>query len=448
MKQVSLMVNRGTTARERDRKFALLILFMASVIWLTQPSAHSAFNLGQEIFQPQPDAKPKCESLGFVVYEKWQKPTGLFPFYEDCKLGYIDNKGRTVISPQFDRAGYFYEGLAVVANKINGDLKYGYINQTGRFVITLEFDSAGNFSDGFAAIRFGGKSGYIDRTGQVVISPQFAEATPFYRGLARVRIFTNEGTFRGRWGVINKKGEFVVPPKYDHIQHFTEPAIFAGIITNEKWRWRLISWTGKTIIEPETERIENLRKGIDPIKFKGKPKITDNVRTIWGSEEYTRSIIDFSKGLIPVSINEQLGYLNLQGELVISPRSLSAQAFSEGPVPILVGRKYGYIDKTGKMVTSLRFDKAIPFSEGLARVRIDMKYGFIDKKGVLKITPQFSSVTHFRGGVALAWADGYQGYIDKKGKFLRRWPYSPKVLPSDNQKVYPLDYRPRTQKKN
>jgi WG containing repeat len=443
------MVHRRLTTCERRGIVALLILFTVSLILPAVPFARAATKLGQVIqLQQQPESKPKCEPLGFAVYEKWEKPVGLFPFYQDCKLGYVDKTGRVVIQPQFDQAGYFYEGLAGVGININGQMKYGFINKAGRFVIDPEFDGVHSFSDGLAGIVLGNKSGYIDRKGRVVISPQFREVTPFYRGLARVRIFTSEGTFRGRWGVIDKKGQFVVPPKYDGIRHFTDQIIIAGIFTNNQWKWGLLSWTGKTIIEPDSERVDNLRKGIDPIKFKGKPKIVDNVTTIWGSEAYTRSIIDFSKGLIPVSINEQLGYLNLQGELVISPLSLSAQAFSEGPVPILVGRKYGYIDKTGKMVTSLRFDEAIQFSEGLARVRIDMNYGFIDKKGVLKISPQFNSVSHFREGVALAWVYGYQGYIDRNGKFIRRWPYSPLVPPFNQQKFYPLDNRPRVQEKN
>jgi hypothetical protein len=439
------MPTRGLTPRERKQKLALLFVFTVSLIFRTPLSVHSFSNSDQV---KHPDAKAKCEPLGFAVYEKWEKLAGLFPFYQDCKLGYIDTSGRVVIPPQFDRAGFFYEGFAAVGMNINGRPKYGFINQAGRFVIEPEFDVAQKFSEGLAGIVLGNNSRYIDRKGRVVISPQFAEVTPFYRGLERVRIFTSEGTFRGRWGVINNKGQFVVPPKFDGIKHFTDQIIVAGIFTNDQWKWGLISWTGKTILEPQSEPIGNLQKGVAPINFKGKPKITDNVRTIFGSEEYTRSITDFSKGLAPISINRQLGYLNLEGELVISPRFLSAQACSEGPVPVLVGSKYGYIDKTGTIVTGLRFDEAIPFSEGLARVRIDGKYGFIDKQGVLKISTQFNSVTHFREGVALAWVEGYQGYIDRNGKFIRRWPYSQLVHPFDDQQiVYPLD-RPRTQEKN
>ena len=432
-----MMVNRHLTSRQQ--KLSLLILFIVNMMWATPSLAH--VSLTPVAYQQIPNFQRKCESLGFAVYEKWEKPAGLLPFHqEDCKIGYVDTKGRVVIPPQFDRAGFFREGLAVVGTNINGQLKYGFINQKGRFVIDPEFDGAHDFSDGFAGIRLEGKSGYIDRKGQVVISPQFAEVFPFYRGLARVRIFTTEGTFRGRWGVINKKGAFVVPPTYDHIRHFTKQIIVAGTVENEQWKWSLISWTGETIRKPQLEPIENIDDGT-PIKFEGKPKITDNVRNIFGSEEYTRSLVDFSKGMISISIHNQVAYLNLEGELVIGPRFLSSQAFSEGPVVVRVGLKCGYIDKTGKMVTGLRFEECTGFSEGLAQVRIEGKYGFIDKTGSLRINPQFNSVTPFRGGVALAWVYGYQGYIDRDGKFIFRWPdpIDGTIIPNTQiKKFFPL----------
>jgi hypothetical protein len=411
-------------SRKRQRNLALLIILMVGSIWPTHSPARSSFNPHQVGLYQQPDFKPKCPPLGFVVYERWEKPVGLFPFYQDCKLGYVDTQGRVVISPQFDRAGFFHEGLAVVGVNINGKLKYGFINQTGRFVIDPEFDSAGNFSDGLAGIRLDRNSGYIDRKGQVVISPQFAEVFPFYRGLARVRIFSSERDFRGKWGCINKRGEFVVPPNYDHIQHFTEPVVVAGIFTNKQWKYGLISWTGKLIVEPQFESIGNFENGVAPVRFERKGKIIDSMGQMIPSVAYNQTITNFSEGLIAVSINGHSGYLNRKGELVIAPTFLSAGQFSEGVAPVKVGREFGYIDKTGKLVISPRFEEATEFSEGLARVKIEGKYGFIDKEGVVKISPQFSSVTSFRGGAALARMGNDVGYINRTGRFIRRWPDS------------------------
>ncbi|MBR6250567.1 MAG: WG repeat-containing protein, partial [Bacteroidales bacterium] len=51
--------------------------------------------------------------------------------------------------------------------------------------------------------------------------------------------------------------------------------------------------------------------------------------------------------------------------------------------------QYGYINLKGEVVISPQFDGAESFSEGLARVKVDGKCGFIDKKGTIVITPQF-----------------------------------------------------------
>ena len=72
---------------------------------------------------------------------------------------------------------------------------------TGTIVITPQFDSAQSFSDGVAAVRIGdartGRWGYIDKAGHYVVNPQFDEADSFSEGLAAVRI-------GDKWGFISR----------------------------------------------------------------------------------------------------------------------------------------------------------------------------------------------------------------------------------------------------
>ncbi|MGH7823627.1 MAG: WG repeat-containing protein [Candidatus Binatia bacterium] len=92
------------------------------------------------------------------------------------KWGYIDKTGKYVIDLQFDYAGAFREGLAVVL--VDG--KEGYIDRAGRFVIKPQFDyKTLGFSEGFAVVRIGKKYGYIDNWGKYVINPQFDETWGF-----------------------------------------------------------------------------------------------------------------------------------------------------------------------------------------------------------------------------------------------------------------------------
>lgn len=101
--------------------------------------------------------------------------------------------------------------------------KYGFIDRTGNYLISPRFDGAGPFSEGLAVAKiegdFNGKWGYIDKTGKYAIKPQFDAAGPFSEGLAAVNI---GGDINGKWGFIDKSGKFVIKPQYDSAYQFTD----------------------------------------------------------------------------------------------------------------------------------------------------------------------------------------------------------------------------------
>ena len=68
----------------------------------------------------------------------------------------------------------FSEGLASVAKKINGEEKYGYIDESGNLTIPFQFDGAGEFVDGLAVV--GNDNGYyafIDKQGKLLTPYKF-----------------------------------------------------------------------------------------------------------------------------------------------------------------------------------------------------------------------------------------------------------------------------------
>ena len=75
----------------------------------------------------------------------------LYSVLIDKKVGFIDNRGEMVVTPQYDQAGVFSEGMAAVL--VNN--KWGFINAEGEMVIEPQFDFAGSFSEGVADVRIG-----------------------------------------------------------------------------------------------------------------------------------------------------------------------------------------------------------------------------------------------------------------------------------------------------
>ena len=66
------------------------------------------------------------------------------------------------------------------------------------------------------------------------------------------------------------------------------------------------------------------------------------------------------------------------GEVAGAPKYLEAGNFSDGYAPVKsYDGSWGYIDKEGNLVISFGLHEADTFKEGIARVKFAEKYGFI-----------------------------------------------------------------------
>lgn len=91
------------------------------------------------------------------------------------KMGFKNSKGQIIISPQFDYASVFSEGLAAVAKKNEfGELKWGYTDVKGNMVIPFKYSNKpSDFGNGLASVvpvvveDF--KVAFINKRGDIVL---------------------------------------------------------------------------------------------------------------------------------------------------------------------------------------------------------------------------------------------------------------------------------------
>ncbi|HVZ98378.1 MAG TPA: WG repeat-containing protein [Chitinophagaceae bacterium] len=166
------------------------------------------------------------------------------PFQDNNgKYGLKDNDDNIIFQGKYDHIDTFStEGLAVVRS----GLKYGFIDKTGKEIIPPEYSIASGFSEGLAAVAvFEGNEiiwRYIDATGReaIVCNRKGIFAYPFSGGFARI-LLKDEN----KWGLIDKAGKELVPPKYDEIGDFSEG--MAAVKLNDKYGY--IDTTGKEVIQ-------------------------------------------------------------------------------------------------------------------------------------------------------------------------------------------------------
>jgi hypothetical protein len=344
----------------------------------------------------------------------------LWPVERGDKWGYIDRTGRLVIPFQFDYASAFSEGLAAVTIKE----KTGYIDTAGKLTIPAKFDAGFSFAEGLAVVIIAHEEakkpfweyGYIDNSGKMVIplrkaeSPKwlgfYAKTLTFSEGLAGAQLGSPK---KGKMGYIDKTGRQVIPPKYDHVESFSEG--LAVVAIGEKYGY--INRSGKMVIPPRFRVAEPFSEGLAPVRI-------DATENKWG-------------------------YVDKSGRLVISGKEFAwARGFSEGLAAAgeKMNDKFGFIDKTGEFVIPPQFRRVGDFSEGLAAVELadagwPGNLAYINQKGevVIKSMSTFPNNPEkveydlhnycFCGGVARVSLgkkedEDAEGYINQEGKLI--WP--------------------------
>ena len=111
--------------------------------------------------------------------------------------------------------------------------------------------------------------------------------------------------------------------------------------------------------------------------------------------------------------------INNLGQIVIEPKvDLDTLYYlSHGLCQVEKDGKYGYIDENGELVISFKYEKAFPFSEnGLAFVVCENGLGgYIDKYDEFVIEPIYESGSSFKFGFAAVSENGEYIYIYKNG---------------------------------
>ncbi len=152
---------------------------------------------------------------------------------------------------------------------------HGFVDNEGRIRIAHRYDSARSFYEGMAAIKLIGKWGYIDVDEVLVVQPTFEDVGDFHNGLAIVK--------RGKYGLINKKGELVFDLEYGNI---SRTARGSYILEHDNGTVGLASQNGDMLLSPTFDSMEDIGDGLIVVDRNGKKGIYRNDGQLLVSFEY------------------------------------------------------------------------------------------------------------------------------------------------------------------
>jgi hypothetical protein len=136
---------------------------------------------------------------------------------------------------------------------------------------------------------------------------------------------------------------------------------------------------------------------------------------------------NFYEGRTWVLLNNKYGFTDLDGNEVAPPKYDSVGDFYDGRAQVVINKKWGFIDLDGNEVVSLKYNSARNFCEGRATVTINKKYGFVDLDGNEVVPLKYDSVGDFSEGRARVKLNNNFGFVDFDGN---------EVIPLKYDKVY------------
>ena len=308
------------------------------------------------------------------------------------RWGYVDGTGRLVIECRYADARSFDDGLAAVQEP---EGLWGYIDTAGRAVVAPQFTVAGAFDDGMAWVQAGELWGRIDKTGKTIIPCLYSEiGEPDERGWMRV-------LRDGKWGILRQDGEVIVPCAYNLIG---EPNAYGLIPVTSDGKHGFLGADGREVLPCFFSYISDFKDGYARTNYGGSMVLRDEpYGGQWGLIDTLGHetipcryyYLDTpGEGLAAFRLEQfgNYGYVDVKGNVAISPRFSVARPFSGGVAVVSYNNvNFGLVDRNGGEVSSFRYKRIGRFNDGLAPFNTDLygmnfqgmepRCGYIDTEG-------------------------------------------------------------------
>lgn len=336
-------------------------------------------------------------------------------FLEDRKCGMIDRDGREIVPCVYDDLQYPSCGRIWAIR----DGLIGYLDMQGRVAIPLQYYRADNFSEGYAQVlivldSFSSACTYIDTTGTQLFPAVYNNAMPFNEGYAPVFRYQ-------RWGMIDYKGREVLPCMYEMITTNHDSCFFAG----DESGMALFDYGMKPLTPFVYTWFNNLSDGRIGVRRDGKCGFIDR-----HGREVIPCIYDeiglFRQGRTLVRMGEHYGIIDTTGRIVLpieyENNKLNKNLkymYYDSLALIEKDGKLGFVDLEGKLVIPFYFDEAYNFSEGLAAVKYNGMWGYVDTKGDVFMPFVFDFASPYQWGRAEVVYRGTVSKVDRRGKCVK-----------------------------
>jgi hypothetical protein len=223
-----------------------------------------------------------------------------------------------------------------------------------------------------------GRWGYAAPDGEWVLPPRYDDPQPFSDGVAWVRL---PGALT--WALVDEEGRLLIQPAagYLGVAGFTDG--LAWVSRDGAARWFAVDRTNRVVISGGFEDVRPFRRGLAPVRNGGRWGAVDTAGRLVVGFEYDgfatalqdgRYIDGFSdEGFAGVLRDGRIGVVHRSGRLVIPP---VYPALVIHPVAFLIvddGQRWGALDRRGQLLIEPGYPSRAGVADALDRLLADTR---------------------------------------------------------------------------
>lgn len=308
-----------------------------------------------------------------VEFESFKSGENIAVVKQNAKYGIItikENQLVFLLSASYDDIPEINSFGALTAVKKDG--KYVYINPEESVIIDKNFSYAFQFSHNNAFAFVNGKEGVIDTYGNWVIAPEYKNFD-YFIDQNDTKVY-KANTIDNKTILFDETGKNILPAEIDSVDfNIIENYSFIAAYKNKKMG--IINFKGEIIIPAQYKSIQTFYFDSDDRSFE-----YFNVQ-----KENGYGLIDLTgKEITPAQYDLPYNYDD-EGSMYMMHL-----------IPVRKKGKYGALNFEGKEVLPCEFDRIEWYSEesefGLARIKQDGKWGLIGLEGKIIFKPQFDEL--------------------------------------------------------
>ena len=307
----------------------------------------------------------------------------------------MNRKNEIVIPAKFEIARNFSNGLAAV--RVN-DL-WGYINNKGVIVIEPKYKTANNFKGDYAEVSFEkvpdfGPANYIyiDKTGKEIPESEILGEPLYHDGLKRFQ------DANGNFGFKNNKNQIVIPAIYFQAENFKGDGWVACKLNDGIGTTGVINTKGETIIPFNFDYIGyDLGKYVSARTGNGECRIYNTQDGTFIKVDHVDKIHSFDKnGTTTYMIEGKSGFIDYKGNILSPAIFDDTSSGNEGLAKVSTNGELQVYDIVNKKVlcTLPNASGWWRFKDGIAKIEVNKKFGLIDKFGKIIVPTQYLELGH------------------------------------------------------